>query len=131
MKSYPDTSIYEIEQRYNRLLHYLTDYVYTVKIDNGVVTETYHGPGCYAVTGYTSEDYQAEPELWYKMVHEEDRELVLEQASRALAGKSVQPVEHRIIHSDGSIRWVKNSIVLSKDEFGRMISYDGLINDFV
>ncbi|MFA3783266.1 ATP-binding protein [Melioribacteraceae bacterium 4301-Me] len=117
------------EQRYYRLLNYLTDYIYTVKVKDGKAVETYHGPGCVAVTGYTSEDYKKDPELWYRMVHKDDREAVLEQANQALSGKNVQPLEHRIIHRDGTIRWVKNSIVLSKDEFGNVLYYDGLIND--
>ncbi len=117
------------DQRYYRLLNYLTDYIYTVKVQNGKAVETYHGPGCVAVTGYTSEDYVKDPELWYRMVHKEDREAVLEQANKALAGENVQPLEHRIIHRDGTIRWVKNSVVLSKDEYGNLLYYDGLIND--
>lgn len=117
------------EERYGRLVQYLTDYIYTVSIYQGEVVETYHGPGCFAVTGYHSADYLNDPDLWYRMVHEEDKEVVLEQANKALAGEEVGPLEHRIIHRDGSVRWVKNSIVLSKDEHGKVYAYDGLIND--
>lgn len=119
----------ESEHRYNRLLKYLTDYIYTVRIENGKAVETYHGPGCFTVTGYSSEDYDTDPELWYRMVYEDDRPAVLEQARQALAGIKVKPLEHRIIHRDGSIRWVKNSIVHSRDEYGNVLYYDGLIND--
>ena len=63
------------------------------------------------------------------MVHEDDREKVLEQSENALNGEVVEPLEHRIIHPNGSIRWVKNSIVLQKDEKGKVLSYDGIIND--
>jgi PAS domain S-box-containing protein len=124
-----NTAIDSDKQRYYRLIHYLTDYIYTVKIERGKAIDTYHGPGCFAVTGYTSEDYEKDPELWYRMVHPDDRVAVLEQAVKALAGQNVKPLEHRIIHRDGSIRWVKNSIVLSKDKSGNVLSYDGLIND--
>lgn len=115
--------------RYYRLVHYLTDYIYTVKVENGKVIETYHGPGCVTITGYTSEDYENDPELWYRMVHEDDKKAVLELAKQALAGIDVKPLEHRIIHRDGSIRWVRNTIVYTKDEFGNLLYYDGLIND--
>ncbi|GJQ64590.1 MAG: hypothetical protein SCALA702_36430 [Melioribacteraceae bacterium] len=117
------------EDRYSRLIDYLTDYVYTVKIWDGEVVETEHGPGCYSVTGYYSDDYREDPKLWYRMVHEDDKEAVLEQANKALAGEEVNPLEHRIIHRDGSVKWVKNSIVLSKDGRGRVYEYNGLIND--
>jgi PAS domain S-box-containing protein len=117
------------DERSNRLIQYLTDYIYTVRIKNGKVTDTYHGPGCLAVTGYSSDDYRKDPELWYRMVYEADKEIVLAQAQQALEGKNVEPIEHRIVHRDGFLRWVKSSIVLAKNENGEVISYDGLIND--
>ncbi len=119
----------QIEKRYERLINFLTDYIYTVKIENGKVVDTFHGPGCVNVTGYTSEDYKKDPELWFRMVHQADSEKVLAQARRALSGEDVETIEHRIIHRDGSIRWVRNSIVITRDEFGNPVYYDGLIND--
>jgi PAS domain S-box-containing protein len=117
------------ENRYDRLLRYLTDYIYTVRIENGKAVETHHGPGCFAVTGYRSEDYASDPDLWHRMVHNEDKYIVLKRAEQAIQGIDQKPLEHRIIHSDGSVRWVRNSIVLYKDESGKVLSYDGLIND--
>ncbi len=119
----------QIENRYERLINYLTDYIYTVTIEDGAAVDTYHGPGCVSVTGYTSEDYKKDPELWYRMVHNLDKENVLKQAELALAGEEVNALEHRIIHRDGSIRWVRNKIVVTKDGYGNPITYDGLIND--
>ena len=119
----------DLSTRYQNLINYLTDYIFTVKIEDGVVVETLHGPGCISVTGYSSEDYVKDPELWYRMVHDEDRKKVLEQAKLALLGKEVQAIEHRIVHRDGTVRWVKNQIVVTKDNEGNPIAYDGLIND--
>lgn len=124
-----EKQIIEAQERYSRLLKHLTDYIYTVKVDNGIAVETYHGPGCLAVTGYMSEDFEANPELWYGMVHEEDKEKVLQQAKDALSGKDMPPLEHRIYHRNGQLKWVKNSIVLSRNEEGKLLYYDGLIND--
>nr|HPN39434.1 ATP-binding protein [Melioribacteraceae bacterium] len=124
-----EKQIIEAQERYNRLLNHLTDYIYTVKVENGIAVETYHGPGCLAVTGYMSEDFDLNAELWYSMVHEDDKERVLQQAKDALAGKDKPPLEHRIYHRNGKLKWVKNSIVLSKNEDGKLLYYDGLIND--
>ena len=110
----------EKKGRSKRLLKYLTDYIYTVKIKDGKVIKTNHGAGCLSVTGYKSSDYAYNPDLWISMVYEEDRILVVEQSESALKGENVEPIEHRIIHRDGSIRWVKNSIVPKIDEKGIM-----------
>jgi PAS domain S-box-containing protein len=119
----------DIESRYGKLINYLTDYIYTVKIEDGTVVDTYHGIGCVSVTGYTSEDYKKNPNLWYSMVPQKDRHKVLAQARLALAGEEVGPVEHRITHRDGTTRWIRNNIIITRDAEGRPVAYDGLIND--
>jgi signal transduction histidine kinase len=63
------------------------------------------------------------------MIHGEDGEAVIKQADRLFSGEVVQPLEHRIIHKDGSMRWVKNTPVPRHDKQGRLIAYDGLIAD--
>ncbi len=117
------------QNKYEKLINYLTDYIYTVTINDGVVSDTVHGPGCVAITGYKPEDYHDDPDLWYAMIHPKDREKVLRQAELALSGKEIDPVEHRIIHRDGTTRWIKNKIVITKNKFGQPVAYDGLIND--
>lgn len=100
-----------------------------MKIENGKVVKTYHGAGCYSVTGYRSSDYSKDPELWYSMIHEDDRQLVIEQSEKAISGIMVEPIEHRINHRNGSLLWVKNSVVPKFDENKNVVSYDGIIND--
>lgn len=119
----------DIEQKYEKLVNYLTDYIYTVRIRNGVVVETIHGPGCVAVTGYSPEDFRREPDLWFRMVHRKDRAKVQERARLAMAGNETGAMEHRIIHRDGTVRWIRSKIVLTRDADGTLVAYDGLIND--
>jgi PAS domain S-box-containing protein len=119
----------ESEDRYKRLVESVTDYIYHVEVEDGQPVSTIHGPACVAVTGYKTQEYEADPYLWYRMVHEEDRDAVSEQASRILSGETVSPLEHRIIHKDGSIRWVKNAPVPQYDGQGCLVAYDGLIAD--
>lgn len=119
----------ENEARSQQLLNHLTDYVFNVKVEEGEAKETFHGPGCVAVTGYSQEELQAEPELWIQMVLEKDRPYVETQAAQAILGQKVKPLEHRIVRKDGTIRWVRSTIVLRKNENGELISYDGLITD--
>lgn len=101
----------ESEERYRHITEALTDYIYRVRVEGGRVVETTHGQACVAVTGYTSEDFAANPDLWLQMVDERDRQAVLEQAHRLLAGQDVQPLEHRITRKDGVRRWVRNTPV--------------------
>ncbi len=124
-----EEALRENEDRYKQLVAAVTDYIYTVKVENGQAVSTSHGPGCVAVTGYTQEEYETDPYLWYQMVHEEDREAVIEQASKVLLEEAFSPLEHRIIHKDGSVRWVSNTPVPHRDEQGQLVACDALIRD--
>jgi PAS domain S-box-containing protein/putative nucleotidyltransferase with HDIG domain len=124
-----EKALMESEARYRHLLESVTDYVYTVQIENGRPVASWHSPSCVAVTGYTSEEYTADPFLWYQMIHEQDREAVMEQAAAVLSGKPAHSLEHQIMHKDGSIRWIKNTPVPRYDQLGRLVAYDGLVAD--
>ncbi|MGO8675865.1 MAG: sensor histidine kinase [Limisphaerales bacterium] len=117
------------EQRYQRLLAAVTDYVFSVTVDDGRPVATSHGPGCEAVTGFTQAEFDADPFLWFHMVYEEDRPAVTARAEQILRGEAPPALEHRIVRKDGSIRWIRNTAVPRKDAGGRVVMYDGLVSD--
>jgi len=117
------------EFRLKKLVDSETSYFFSVKLIAGCPISTTHCPGCVMVTGYTSGEFTSDPSLWYKMIHIEDRQPVLERISGILSGVDVSPFDHRIYHRNGSVRWVRNTPVLQCDNRGRVLSYDGLITD--
>lgn len=117
------------EERYRRLIAAVTDYMYTVRVQNGRPLDTEHSATCVAVTGYTQEEFKQNPHLWIQMVHEDDCHVVIESSERLLEGKQVEPFDHRILRKDGKIRWVRNTSVIHHDKQGQVISYDGLVQD--
>jgi PAS domain S-box-containing protein len=117
------------EERYKRIIESITDYTYSVRIEDAKAFETTHCTACFAVTGYTSEEFAADPYLWIKMVVEEDHDLVRQQARDVLEGLFPQSVEHRIIRKDGVVRWVESSLSPDYDLHGNLISYDGIVRD--
>ena len=123
------TRLRESEERHRRITAALSDYVYTVWIQDGRPVATEHGEACAAVTGYTRDDLAANPYLWLRMVVEEDKAAVLEQGRRLLAGQNPGPVEHRIVRKDGRTRWVRNTPVPHCDAQGKFLHYDGVIQD--
>lgn len=119
----------EREKHFKLLLDSIADYHYTVQLKAGHPVQSAHGSGCAAVTGYSPEDYAADPELWFRMVHPDDRKAVLAQADRVRAGEIPPPLDHRILHKSGRVRWVRNTVVPCRDQRGRLAAYDGLIAD--
>ena len=124
-----DEALRESEGRYKRLLDSVTDYIYTVQVIDGRPVSTVHGAGCAAVTGYASEDYQADSYLWHRMIYAQDRDAVTGHAARVIAGETAAELEHRIVHRNGSVRWVRNTPVTHYDERRCLVAYDGLISN--
>jgi PAS domain S-box-containing protein len=122
--------IAECAKRYQWLLESVTDYMYTVRFEDGRYLGTTHGPGCVAVTGYTPEEFAADPGLCFRMIHDEERETIRELTSRfSSEEETIQPFQHRILHKDGRVRWIRNTPVPRYDRDGCLVAYDGLIAD--
>lgn len=119
----------ESNQRFQRLLESVTNYIYTVTIKDGKPDKTIHRAGCEKVTGFVAGDCVADPNFWCSIVLEDDRAMVLEMTQRILTHSASLSVEHRIRHSDGSIRWVMHTLVPCRTEEGTLLSYDGVISD--
>ena len=116
-------------RRYQQLVGGTKGFLFRVETENGRAVRTVHYPGVEQVTGYTPEDYWANPFLWLFMIPPDDRAIVLAQAEQALRGEDAAPIEHRIRRKDGALRWVRNTSVPVHDANGHLLGYEGLIFD--
>jgi two-component system, cell cycle sensor histidine kinase and response regulator CckA len=119
----------ESEERYRHIIDAITNYIVSVRIAHGAPVSVNHGPGSVAITGYTPEELNADPDLWDSLVLPEDRELVEESTRRILTGVRIAPIEYRLRRKDGVVRWVRETLVLRFDSDGAPTAYDGLIED--
>jgi len=117
------------EKRYRHLVESVTDYIYSVQLEDGKPVKTSHGLACLKVTGYSPEEYANDPDLWHRMIYGEDRQLVMDQVENVMAGRPVKPIEHRLIHKNGEIKWVRREVVPLINDTGRVTGYDGLVSD--
>ncbi len=78
----------------------------TILQDNRIV---FANPAAQQITGYTLEEYLAfSPKDFNALIHPMDREMVLSRIQDRLVGKPVvDRYECRMIHKNGSIRWVE------------------------
>ncbi len=111
-----------------QLLTSPSDYIYTVIFQDDQSVTTIHGTGSTSITGYTSEEYQQNPNLWIQMVHPEDHDKLYQQIADLKNGKPYS-LEHRIFHKSGAERWVRNTPIVRYDTDGKLSAYDGIITD--
>ncbi len=120
----------ESEGRYQEIVRGVTDYIYTVNFENEKVVKTEHGAACLAVTGYTKEEFNLNPELWIEIVPADERQTVLDWAKNIFKKNfEIKPIEHQIIRKDKTMRWIENTPILHYDAQGKIFSYDGVIKD--
>jgi PAS domain S-box-containing protein len=67
---------------------------------------TYIGPGAEATFGYTAEELLAETEHFTRLVHPDDRARVVAASERCKQTGGPWNELYRVIHRDGSVRWV-------------------------
>ncbi|MDK1032604.1 MAG: PAS domain-containing protein, partial [Planctomycetia bacterium] len=118
-----DDALRQSEERYRTLVNSVTEYLYSVKVEDGRAVPVLHSQSCSQITGYSPGDYENNPGLWLEMVLPEDRPRVMEHFRRLMRGEAVEPIEHRIIHKDAEVRWVRNSAVPRFDEKGELTGY--------
>lgn len=119
----------ESEHRYRTLRAAVSDYHYHVEIENGQILRKVHGISCQNVTGYSAEEFIADPVLWMAIVAEEDRPVIQQQIASIISRGLASTVEYRIHRKDGSLRWIRKTVVPYHDQSGNLIAYDGLLRD--
>ena len=124
-----EEALRESEHRFDQLLSAVTSYRYHVQLSGGWPPKTEHSVGCLPTTGYAPEEYRKDPYLWIKIVDPSDLNLVRTHVQKVLEGQRVLPLEHRIRHKNGSLRWIRDTIISQFDDRGRLLSYDGLVED--
>jgi PAS domain S-box-containing protein len=80
-------------------------WTHTVDPESGRARYIFMGAQAFELVGYTSEELVAEPYHFPRLVHPDDRQRVT-RASEASDRTGVWEDEYRVIHRDGSIRWI-------------------------
>lgn len=66
----------------------------------------YSSPSCERISGYLAEEFEADPTLFYRMIHPEDLARVSEHMNRRKFEFGLAEIEFRIVRRDGAVRWV-------------------------
>ncbi len=109
------TQLREAEARYRNLVERLPLAIYIDALD-ATATSIYNSPKNAEITGYTHEQWVADPDLFARIVHPDDRDRVMAALAEAHAGHSEFCCEYRIVRPDGSLRWLRDESVVVEDD---------------
>lgn len=89
----------------------------------------YNSPSCLRVSGRHAREFEDDPSLIWKIVHPEDRHLLSEHRHDIDQTKTVGEVEFRLIHRDGTIRWIQHICQPVFDDNGTYLGTRGSFSD--
>jgi PAS domain S-box-containing protein len=112
-----------------RQLATTTSYTYSADIIDEQVVWTHRSQGCMAVTGYSQKEIVANNLLWMSMIEPQDKSIAIAAVKRILAGDENGPVEFKIKKRDGSIRWVRDTMIPKRNSNTNTIKIEGLVED--
>lgn len=116
----------EANRELNKLFNNIDEVMYSVDMVAYKLIQM--SAGCKKVYGYTPEQFLANDNLWKEVIHPDDLHIPEDQVQVLHKGQQVFN-QYRIIHRDGSIRWIENIVIPTLDENGRLIRLDGLTKD--
>jgi diguanylate cyclase (GGDEF)-like protein/PAS domain S-box-containing protein len=114
---------------WSTLVHELPEYLYSIEYTHEKISGAFHSAQCQEITGYSPIDYLTNPDLWMQMIHTDDRDKVLVFLHELRQPLHCRSIEHRIIHKDGSVRWVLNMSMVHLDKNGSTLRQAGFLID--
>ena len=123
-----DEELHEANAKYRTLVEQIPAIVYIDVADESMST-AYVSPQIQELLGISPEEYIADPDLWYKHLHPDDKERAL---ATYLAGRDAgEPFtfEYRLLARDGRVVWFRDSAVVVKDGDGRPAFIHGVMLD--
>ena len=117
------------ERMLDSLLNNLEGMVYCCLCDEHW-TMVFISQGCRSLTGYEPRDMLYNQRISYEQItHEADRGLVRQRLYTAISGGMHFEAEYRIVHADGSVRWVLERGSPLYNDMGEVEALEGFIQD--
>jgi PAS domain S-box-containing protein len=119
-----EEALRESEARFRRLAENAPDFIYRYRL----VPEPgfdYVSPAATALTGYTPEEFYADPNLIFEMAHPDDYARLV-----ALKGSQEFPATTmRFVRKDGTTMWTDARIVPVLDDMDNLVAIEGIARD--
>jgi len=116
------------EAKYRSLVEEIPVVAYTAELDEDRTT-LYIGPQIEGMFGFSPGEWMANPELWLKQIHPQDRERVRAEYQEVRTTGKTFASEYRLRSSDGRMVWVHDQGSILRGENDRPQFIKGVMSD--
>jgi PAS domain S-box-containing protein len=119
----------EIEERFRIMADSVPEIFWITSLEPEKIL--YVSPSYERVFGRSLDEHYQNPRLWTDDIHPADRDRVIGEFSRWIAGADevYRDKEYRIVRPDGEIRWLLDGGVKTRDNSGRVVAVTGICTD--
>ena len=89
----------------------------------------YNSPSCKRITQHETEEFAADPDLLFKIIHPDDQSAFNRHVEEVEQKDAAGEIEFRILRPDGSLRWLAHACQPVFDENGRLMGRRGSNRD--
>jgi len=122
-----EEALKESEAKFRRLAENAPDMIYRMSLPAG--NFEYVSPASLALTGYTPEEFYADPSIITTLIHPAWREYSQRQWTTLLQGEVPPAYEYQIIDRAGTTHWINQRNMVVRDEQGQMVALEGIATD--
>ena len=123
-----EQALHASESQYRSLLLHIPGLAFRRELE-GARRVLFVSDGVLALTGWTAQEFLALHQNLLDYIHPDDRSQVEASVSADRTAGVTYESEHRMVHRDGSIRWVLARGRVVNDDSGTPRWYDGLLTD--
>ena len=121
-----EEALSQSEERFRMLAENAQDMIFRYRLAEPPGLQ-YVSPASVRITGYSPEEFCADPEIGSKLLHPDDRSF-LEQTSANPAAMT-QPMQLRMTTKSGRVIWVDILQTPIYDDSGKMVAIEGIVRD--
>ena len=123
-----EQAVLDAEAKYHTLIEQIPAAVYTDSVDEQSST-IYISPQITKLSGYTPDEWIADPAVWGNILHPEDRERVLSENDRTNRTGDRFLIEYRLIAKEGGVVWIRDEATILYDSNSNPICWHGVMLD--
>jgi PAS domain S-box-containing protein len=116
------------EAELRRVLGAVSDCVWSAVVNNGEWSFRFLSPVVSRIAGQSSEVFLTGKQRWRDVIHPDDRPRWDDALRRLRAGQATRE-EYRLVWPNGEVRWVRDSIAVSRPDQRSGLWLDGVLTD--